>query len=228
MKFKNLTATVAMVTLLCGAMAAHAQTMSGKGIDTSANNSYGAQLQLDEVKAQQVVNTAAIATQTEQLEDVSGRLDGIDGRLDQMAEQINDLSKSMKTIQKTLTQATTETAKPLDVPVCDGEGSMLQSDGNKITCVEKKGQAWVGVDVNKTQRFETACEYRFYLDKDYLPSIGGLAGWYYAQSVSEDGSNIIYISHNGVISHIKAGSKTQYRVNNRPNGMKISAMQKRC
>jgi hypothetical protein len=31
MKFKNITATVAMVALLCGGGAAHAQTMSGKG-----------------------------------------------------------------------------------------------------------------------------------------------------------------------------------------------------
>lgn len=109
MKFKNITATVAMVALLCGGGAAHAQTMSGKGIDTSATNGYGAQLQLDEVKAQQVVNTAAITMQGEQLEDVNGRLDGIDSRLDQISEQINDLSNSMKTIQKTLTQVTSKT-----------------------------------------------------------------------------------------------------------------------
>lgn len=109
MKFTSLSATVAVVALLCGAVAAHAQTMSGKGIDTSTASGYGAQLQLDEVKAQQVVNTTAISTQGEQLDDVTGRLDGIDGRLDQISEQISDLSKSMKTIQKTLTQVTSKT-----------------------------------------------------------------------------------------------------------------------
>lgn len=109
MKFKNLIATVAMVALLCGAAAAHAQTMSGKGIDTSSGNGYGAQLQLDEVKARQVVNTSAITTQGEQLEDVNGRLDGIDSRLDQMTEQLNELSDSVNTIQTTLTTITEKT-----------------------------------------------------------------------------------------------------------------------
>ena len=109
MKITNLSATVAVVALLYGAVAAHAQTMSGKGVDTSVANGYGAQLQLDEVKAQQVVNTTAITTQGEQLDDVTGRLDGIDGRLDQIVEQISDLSKSIKTIHKTLTQVTSKT-----------------------------------------------------------------------------------------------------------------------
>lgn len=136
MKITNLSATVAVVALLCGAVTAHAQTMSGKGVDTSAANGYGAQLQLDEVKAQQVVNTTAITTQGEQLDDVTGRLDGIDGRLDQIAEQISDLSKSVKTIQKTLTTVAekTETLETTsDVQTFDGcsNQSKPESSTNK-------------------------------------------------------------------------------------------------
>lgn len=139
MKFRILgflSATAAVAALLGAAAIAHAQTMSGKGIDTSATNGYGAQLQLDEVKAQQVVNTAAITTQGEQLEDVNGRLDGIDSRLDQMAEQLNELSDSVKTIQTTLTTVAekTETLETTsDVQTFDGcsNQSKPESSTNK-------------------------------------------------------------------------------------------------
>ncbi|MDZ4380795.1 MAG: hypothetical protein U0942_05605 [Parvibaculum sp.] len=147
MKFKNLTATVAMVALLCGGVAAHAQTMSGKGIDISAASGYGAQLQLDEVKAQQVVNTAAITTQGEQLEDVNGRLDDI-------ADQLSSLRDAIQAVQTTLTMVTTKT-EALESVV--GEGG--DEDGpvqNVENCPSRTARAEFGTLPNYYSQMITA------------------------------------------------------------------------
>lgn len=152
MKFTNLTATVAMVALLCGAVVAHAQTMSGKGIDTSATNGYGAQLQLDEVKAQQVVNTTAISTQGEQLEEVNNQLGDIDQRLDNLEyrfesleQRLDGLTQTITNLQSSVQNIVNEMSDSLDLPQCEGEGAYLQSDGTVLLCFKKAEPVWFNV-----------------------------------------------------------------------------------
>ena len=68
---------------------------------------------------------------------------------------------------------------------------------------------WVSLDLGLSSQFQNRCEYRFRVDATIGVATPGT--WYYASAVGEN--SIVYIAHNGAVSHIDATSKNTYRVN---------------
>ena len=115
MKILGLMALPVSVVLL--SVSAHAQTMSGRGVDASAGGAgYGAQLALKDLQAQVSGNTNIITGNSSALNDQSARLDGIDShlstidqRLDALETSLNNITTSLQTMTTTLNTITTTT-----------------------------------------------------------------------------------------------------------------------
>ena len=86
--------------LLVGCFSAQAQTMSGKGVDTSgAGSGYGLQMQLNQVQAMQGTHDTAITT-------LQQDMSAYDQRLTNLENQLQDLSNKVDNLNTTITNLT--------------------------------------------------------------------------------------------------------------------------
>ena len=86
--------------MLLGSSPAQAQTMSGKGVDTSgAGSGYGLQMQLNQVQAMQGTHDTAITT-------LQQDMSAYDQRLTNLENQLQDLSNKVDNLNTTITNLT--------------------------------------------------------------------------------------------------------------------------
>ena len=81
-----------VVGLLCCVEGVHAQTISGKGIDTSSGAGYGVQVEMKNMEAHLTANSTAIS-------DYATRFDDLEERLNDLADQVANLTDIVQGIQ---------------------------------------------------------------------------------------------------------------------------------
>ena len=109
--------------LLAGLPLAQAQTISGKGIDSSAASGYGAQIAVQNMQTQLNSNTATLTSNSTRLDGVEQRLNGIDQQLSDLANQLAAMNQTLQSVQTSVNNITNNPAPTTpSFPACDNAG----------------------------------------------------------------------------------------------------------
>ena len=189
MCFTKLTVICCSVLLL--SVTAHAQTMSGKGVDTSGGASgYAAQLALKDLQTQVSGNTNIISGNSTALSDQSARLDGIDShlstidqRLDALETSLNNINTSLQTITTTLNTVTTTQNTQNNTSGTDCSSRLVNVDGGNAS-----------VDIGTPVPVRASATPANDFTEVYVPSSGGVSGRYYRLSFQCSGGHLVFRS----------------------------------
>lgn len=97
-------------TFLLGTpMFVQAQTISGKGIDTSPAVGYGAQIQLKDIQTQLNSTVATVTSDGDRLDGLDQRLNELDQQLNNLSIQLSSLSQTLQTLQTSQSTVTADT-----------------------------------------------------------------------------------------------------------------------
>ena len=109
--------------LLTGLPLAQAQTVSGKGLDSSTASGYGAQIAVQGMQTQLNSNTATLTSNSTRLDGVEQRLDGIDQQLSDLANQLAAVNQTLQSVQTSVNNITNNPAPTTpSFPACNNGG----------------------------------------------------------------------------------------------------------
>ena len=117
--------------LLAGSPLAQAQTVSGKGVDTSTASGYGAQIAVQNMQTQLNSNTATLTSNGTRLDGVEQRLDGIDQQLSALTSQLAAMDQTLQSVQTSVNNITNNPAPTTpSFPACNN-GAVPEASTNK-------------------------------------------------------------------------------------------------